>query len=112
MRNENPKLLVVISSFPTLDDAQVMARRLIEHRLAACVQIGEGIHSIYRWEGKICEEREVLLCAKTVLDHWIEISNFIKSHHPYDLPEVIAYSPERYEEQYGKWVKAEVKSSI
>lgn len=112
MRNENPKLIVVISSLPTLDDAQVMARKLIERRLAACVQIGESIHSIYRWEGKICEEKEVLLFAKTVSDHWVEINNFIKIHHPYDLPEIIAYSLERYEEQYGKWVQAEVKSSI
>ena len=86
-----------------------MAYQLIEGRLAACVQIQEGVHSIYRWEGKICEGNEVLLSAKTAADKWVEISNFIKSHHPYDLPEVIAYAPEKYEAHYGKWVVSEVK---
>ena len=86
-----------------------MARKLIEHHLAACVQIHEGLHSFYRWEGKVCEEREVLLSAKTVADKWFEIAHFIKDNHPYDLPEVLAFIPEEYEEQYGHWVQAEVK---
>ena len=86
-----------------------MAHQLIESHLAACVQIQEGVHSIYRWEGKICEASEIMLSAKTVVDKWVDISNFIKSHHPYDLPEVIAYVPEKYEAQYGKWVESEVK---
>ncbi len=107
--NQNSELLLVVSSFPKLEDAQSMARKLIESRLAACVQIQEGIQSIYRWEGKICEEREALLLAKTVVDRWTEICSFIKNHHPYDLPEVLAFIPEKYEEQYGKWVQAEVK---
>ena len=105
-----PKVLVVVSSFSKLGDAQMMAHRLIEQRLAACVQIQEGLHSIYRWEGKICEEHEVLLSAKTTLDHWEKISIFIKAHHPYELPEILAFTPEKYHEQYGAWVEAEVKS--
>ncbi len=86
-----------------------MARKLIDGRLAACVQIQEGIHSIYRWDGKICEEQEVLLSAKTVAGQWLKIAGFIKSHHPYDLPEVLGLHPKQYEERYGEWVQAEVK---
>ncbi len=86
-----------------------MAHQLIESRLVACVQIQEGVHSIYRWEGKICEGNEVLLSAKTVADKWVDIDQYIQSHHPYDLPEVIAYAPEKYEAHYGKWVESEVK---
>lgn len=108
-QNISSELLLVLTTFSKLEDAQAMARQLLENRLAACVQIQEGIHSIYRWEGKICEEREVLLSAKTVVGSWPEISSFIKSHHPYDLPEVLAFMPEKYEEQYGKWVQAGVK---
>lgn len=104
-----PELLIVLTSFSKLEDAQDMARKLIESRLAACAQITEGVQSIYRWEGKVCEEREILLTAKTVAAKWVEIADFIKSHHPYDLPEVIALIPEKYEERYGKWVQAEVK---
>ena len=82
----------------------------MEKHLAACVQLTEGIQSIYRWEGKVCEEHEVLLSAKTTESKWPEISAFIQSAHPYDLPEILAFSPEHYERQYGKWVESEVNS--
>ena len=103
------KLLVVVTSLPNTETAKNLARALVDARMAACVQLMGGIQSIYRWEGKICEASETLLSAKTVADKWMHVSNFIKSHHPYDLPEVIAYAPEKYEAQYGKWVQAEVK---
>ena len=104
------QILVVVTSFSRLEDAQVMARQLIERRLAACVQIQQGIHSVYRWQGQVCDEIEVRLCAKTVADQWDEIAQFIQSQHPYDLPELIAYTPEKFSAQYGNWVEAEVKS--
>ena len=108
-QEKSSELLIVVTSFTSLGDAKKMAHQLIERRLAACVQIQGGIHSIYRWDGKVCEGNEVLLSAKTVSDKWVDISSFIKSHHPYDLPEVIAYAPSKYEVLYGKWVQAEVK---
>ena len=108
-QDKSTELLIVVTSFSSLEDAKKMAHQLIESQLAACVQIQEGMHSIYRWEGKICEANEVLLSAKTVADKWMDISNFITSHHPYDLPEVMAYAPSKYEALYGKWVQAEVK---
>lgn len=109
VQDKSTELLIIVTSFASFEDAKKMAHQLIEDRLAACVQIQEGVHSIYRWEGKICEANEVLLSAKTVADKWVDVSNFITSHHPYDLPEVIAYAPEKYEALYGKWVQAEVK---
>ena len=107
--DKSTELLIVVTSFASLEDAKKMAHQLIESRLAACVQIQEGVHSIYRWEGKVCEANEVLLSAKTVTNNWVDISNFITCNHPYDLPEVVAYAPEKYEALYGKWVQAEVK---
>jgi periplasmic divalent cation tolerance protein len=107
----NPsKLLVVVTSLPSLEAAKGLARVLVEQNFAACVQLTEGIQSIYRWEGKICEEHEVLLAAKTTESKWPEILAFIKSVHPYDLPEILAFAPEQYEKQYGKWVESEVNS--
>ncbi|MBU3625292.1 divalent-cation tolerance protein CutA [Polynucleobacter sp. JS-Safj-400b-B2] len=106
------KLLVVLTSLPDAEAAKALARGLIVGNLAACVQITDGIQSIYRWEGKVCEEREVLLSAKTTESKWLEISAFIKNTHPYDLPEILAFSPEQYEEQYGKWVESEVNSKL
>jgi periplasmic divalent cation tolerance protein len=107
--DKSTELLIVVTTFASLEDAKKMAHQLIESRLAACVQIQEGVHSIYRWDGKICEGKEALLSAKTTADKWTDISSFIKSHHPYDLPELIVYAPEKYEAHYGKWVASEVK---
>jgi len=76
-QNISSELLLVVTTFSKLEDAQAMGRQLLENRLAACVQIQEGIHSIYRWEGKVCEEMEVLLSAKTVVGSWSAISTFI-----------------------------------
>ena len=104
------KLLVVVTSLPNVEAAKALARALVEKKLAACVQLIEGIQSIYRWEGKLCEEHEVLLSAKTIESKWLEISAFIQSAHPYDLPEILAFTPAQYEEQYGKWVQSEVNS--
>ena len=108
-QDNSSELLVVMTSFASAKDAKKMAHQLIEGRLAACVQIHEGVLSVYRWEGKVCEEQEVLLSAKTIPDKWLEISGFIKSHHPYESPELIAYTPAQYDGLYGKWVQAEVK---
>jgi periplasmic divalent cation tolerance protein len=103
-------LLIVITSLPTLEQAQTIARKLVENRLAACVQIQQGVKSIYRWDGKICEENEVLLSAKTSRALWKEIQVFIQNNHPYDLPEIMAFTPVEYEQQYGQWVEAELMS--
>ncbi|MBU3616488.1 divalent-cation tolerance protein CutA [Polynucleobacter sp. JS-Polo-80-F4] len=109
----NPsKPLVVLTSLPDVGAAKALARALIEGNLAACVQIMDGIQSIYRWEGKVCEEHEVLLSAKTTESRWLEISAFIQSAHPYELPEILAFSPDQYEEQYGKWIESEVNSKL
>jgi periplasmic divalent cation tolerance protein len=107
----NPsKLLVVVTSLPDLEAAKVMAQALVKNNLVACVQLMSGIQSIYRWEGKICEEQEVLLSAKTAESKWSEISAFIQITHPYDLPEILAFVPEQYEKQYGNWIVSEVNS--
>ena len=107
----NPsQLLVVVTTLPSLETAQTLARSLLEKKVAACVQLSNSIQSIYRWEGKVCEESEVLLSAKTTANQWPIISSFIQKKHPYDLPEILAFTPEQYSEQYGAWVSSEVNS--
>jgi periplasmic divalent cation tolerance protein len=109
----NPnKLLVVVTSLPDMAAAKELARALVDVRLAACVQLVDGMQSVYRWEGKVCEDYEVLLSAKTTENQWREISQYIQDHHPYDLPEILAFSPEQHAQQYGEWVQAEVNSKV
>ncbi|MBU3670517.1 MAG: divalent-cation tolerance protein CutA [Polynucleobacter sp.] len=104
-------LLVVVTALPDVDAAKGLARVLIDENLAACVQLGSNIQSIYRWEGKLCEEQEVLLSAKTLASKWQEILSVIQKNHPYELPEILAFSPEQYSQQYGDWVQAEVNKA-
>ena len=106
------RLLVVVTSLPSMEAAIALAKALVESHLAACVQMNERIYSVYRWEGRVCEEQEILLSAKTMSHQWEEICAFIKESHPYDLPEILAFSPEQYDQQYGQWVKSEVNSKI
>ncbi len=103
-------MLVVVTALPSLEAAKDLAGALVEVRLAACVQIQEGIRSIYRWKGKVCDEQEVLLSAKTDASKWQEILSFIKDKHPYELPEILAFSPEQFDQHYGQWVRSEVNS--
>jgi periplasmic divalent cation tolerance protein len=103
-------MLVVLTTLPNLKAAKDLAGALVEVRLAACVQIQEGVRSIYRWEGKVCDEQEVLLSAKTDAAKWLEISSFIKEKHPYELPEILAFSPVQFDQHYGQWVRSEVNS--
>jgi periplasmic divalent cation tolerance protein len=103
-------ILIVTTTLPTIDAARLLGQQLIDERFAACVQIQEGVQSIYRWDGKVCNDTEVLLSAKTITTRWDDIEAFIKTHHPYQLPEIIAFKPAEYSQAYGCWVSEETKS--
>lgn len=101
------ELLLVMTSLPDLEAAKALAKRLIDANLAACVQLQPGVQSIYRWEGRVCEEQEVVLAAKTTAKQWSAISAYIKQNHPYDVPEIIAQPITHSHPDYAQWVIAE-----
>jgi periplasmic divalent cation tolerance protein len=101
------ELLLVMTSLPDQAAANALAKRLIEAKLAACVQLQPGVQSIYRWEGRICEEQETVLVAKTTAVQWPAISAYIKQNHPYDVPEIIAQPMTHSDSDYARWVIAE-----
>ena len=101
------EILLVMTSLPDMEAAKALARRLIDANLAACVQLQLGVQSIYRWEGRICEEQEVVLVAKTTAAQWPAISAFIKQNHPYDIPEIIAQPIIHSDTDYARWVITE-----
>jgi periplasmic divalent cation tolerance protein len=103
------ELLLVMTSLPDMEAVKELAKRLIDAKLAACVQIQAGVQSIYRWEGRICEEQEVVLAAKTTAAQWPAISAFIKQNHPYDVPEIIAQPITHSDPDYARWVIAETR---
>lgn len=78
----------IILTTASRDEGPAIARDLVEKRLAACVNITE-IRSIYRWEGSLCDDPEVLLIIKTTSDRVNEAIFAIRSSHSYKLPEMI-----------------------
>ena len=102
-------VLVVFITTP-LADAPRIAKAIVEQRLAACVNIVPGIRSIYRWQGKIEDEPEALLVAKTARDRFDALRDGVKQLHPYTVPEIIALPVVAGSPEYLAWVSAEVKA--
>jgi periplasmic divalent cation tolerance protein len=102
------RVLVVLCTFPDRDQARQIGTALVERQLVACVNLVPEIESIYRWEGKICREGEVLGVMKTVAGRFEALREAIEELHPYERPEVLALPVEAGSEGYLKWVRGEV----
>ena len=82
--------LLVISTFPDAELARDVSRQLVEQKLTACANIGGGVQSIYRWEGKIEEGAETLVFFKTTRSRFDEFQKVLRSLHRYEVPEIVA----------------------
>jgi len=91
------------------EDAERIARRLVEERLAACVQIVGPITSVYRWRGRVEVSEEWLCLAKTERGLYEEAERAIRELHPYELPEIIALPVAAGSKEYLEWVSREVR---
>ena len=100
--------IVVLSTCASAEEAQRMARALVEKRLAACVNVMPGIRSVYRWKDAIEDEEEVLLLIKTSRVLLEELREEIERLHSYEVPEVIALSVVDGSERYLAWMNREL----
>lgn len=94
------------STFATRDEAISAARALLEARLIACANIIDGATSLYRWEGKLHQEQESILLAKTSKSQLDAAIIRLKEIHPYELPAIVAY-PAQAHAPYAQWVTNE-----
>jgi periplasmic divalent cation tolerance protein len=99
--------LVVLVTAPTAERAAELARALVTERLAACGNVVPGLRSIYRWEGKVQEDDEVLLVLKTTRARFDALRDRVLALHPYEVPEVIALAVEAGSARYLAWIAAE-----
>jgi len=90
-------------------EAQKIAKALVEHRLAACVNILENMQSIYRWEEEIQEDTEVVLIAKTTARLVSELIEKVKSLHSYDCPCIVSLPILDGNPPFLNWIHDEVK---
>ncbi len=100
-----PKALVILCTCPDEETASRLANGLIEEQLAACVNILPGIRSIYRWQGVISDDAEVLMVIKSLASRFDELEAWLSAHHPYDVPEVVALPAEKVSAQYLAWIE-------
>ncbi|UCH91296.1 MAG: divalent-cation tolerance protein CutA [Nitrospirota bacterium] len=97
--------IVVLVTVGSEAEAANIARALVEKRLVACVNILPGVRSIFQWEGKVTEESECLLVAKTVSQVFEQVATAVKSLHSYSVPEVIALEIQHGLPEYLSWVR-------
>ena len=94
-------------TFPSAELARAIGRALVEARLAASVNVAEGIASFYWWEGAVQEGAEALLFAKTRDDLVERLVAFVRERHPYDCPAILATPITAGNPDYLAWIETE-----
>ncbi|MBU0714986.1 MAG: divalent-cation tolerance protein CutA [Verrucomicrobia bacterium] len=102
-------LSIVQTTVASRREARRLAGLIVKERLAACVQI-TPIHSTYRWQNKVEQATEWLLAAKTRSARTKALMAFIRRHHPYEVPEIMAMSITQVLPAYRQWVLRETKA--
>lgn len=98
------QLVMVFTTVETASDADSLAKSLVEHSLAACVQIDGPIVSHYRWAGKVQTNQEYRLMIKSSLAAWPMLKSRIVKLHPYDEPEIVMTRIDDATDGYRDWV--------
>lgn len=102
-------VIIILVTTGSESEAEKIAHTLVEERLVACVNILSPVRSIYRWEGKVQDDREWLLIIKTRASHFAAVEARVKALHSYQVPEVIALPVVDGSEKYLGWIKDETK---
>ena len=105
-----PGFIVVFVTCGSEEEALKIAHALVEERLAACANIVSPIRSIYRWEGKICDEKEWLLLIKTRQSLFEELAKRVKALHSYSVPEIIGLPITEGSSAYLNWIEENTKA--
>ena len=101
--------ILVLTSLPDADSARRLARELVVARLAACVQIGAPVESLYHWRGRLETATEIPVAIKTRAAAWPELERAIRERHPYELPEIVAVPIVHALPDYLDWIDAETR---
>ncbi|MDH5189264.1 MAG: divalent-cation tolerance protein CutA [Rhodospirillaceae bacterium] len=101
------KTIFVYVTTPNIDEALSIGRDLVKDHLVACVNIIDGVRSIYRWKDKIEDEKETVLVMKTVENNIDAVTKKIKSMHSYDCPCVVSMDIVGGNNDFLKWVGEE-----
>jgi periplasmic divalent cation tolerance protein len=111
MVDETASARIVISTAGSPEEAAIIARELVERRLAACVNRLPGLASVYRWQGAVEEADEVLLLIKTSADRLPALEIALRELHSYEVPEFLVLPVAEGSAAYLEWLFASVKKA-
>ena len=97
-------MLIVMTTVPDLSEAGSLSEKILNEKLAACVQILPPMMSVYVWQGAVQRESEHLLLIKTLEDRFEPLRDFILANHSYETPEVISVQAESVSDGYLAWM--------
>lgn len=100
--------IVVISTINDYNKGKEIARKLVEDKLAACVNIIPKVSSVYSWQGEICEDDECLMVMKTKGDLFEPLKDNLIKLHPYKVPEIISFRIKDGNKSYLEWINNSV----
>jgi periplasmic divalent cation tolerance protein len=95
---------LILTTAGSQDEAERIARSLVDERLAACANIIPGLTSIYRWQGKVEAAPEILLLIKTTAGNLTRLEEALRRLHSYDVPEFLVLRPESASNPYLDWL--------
>lgn len=98
-------MLIVFTTAQNNEGAETLAMKIIEAKLAACVQILPQMKSFYFWESAVHADSEHLLLIKTLEENYDALEAFIKSNHSYETPEIVAVASEKVSVDYLNWMR-------
>lgn len=100
---------IVLTTVSSQDEARRLATALVEERLAACVNIVNEVHSVYRWQGAVEEAAEVLLVIKTRVEKLEALEAAVRRLHSYDVPEFLILQADGGSAAYLRWIDESVE---
>jgi periplasmic divalent cation tolerance protein len=103
-----PTALVVLTTLAAETEARALVKALVAERLVACGTLLPGARSIYRWQGEVREEAEVVVLLKTDAANWDALCRAVRAQHPYEVPELLALPVAHGLERYLSWLASEV----
>jgi periplasmic divalent cation tolerance protein len=99
------EMLIALTTFAREEDAVRVVRVLVEERLIACGNLVPGVRSLYRWQGAIADEREVMVVMKTRKQDWSALLSRLHELHPYETPECLAVRVAAGAPKYMAWLE-------
>jgi len=110
MKKSAGQVLVILVTTVNQEEAVRIGKEMVNAKLAACANVIPRIQSIYRWNGKVIQEEEVLLILKSVKPRYRALEKAIKAMHAYEIPEIIALPVKEGLGRYIGWVGRETRS--